>query len=93
MLTRPKNIVAHPVAGTLGLTAIDSLFPGDSLGEGIPPVKFRARVPFSIWLHGRALSGEARAAGMGVHIHLPRGPSHLFAGLPRLTWLSCGLPC
>ena len=72
MLTRPKNIVAHPVEGTLGLKTIDYLFPGDSLWDGIPLDIFRARVPFFVWIHGFVLNGEARAPAMGVHTHLPR---------------------
>ena len=48
MLTRPSNIVAQLAEGTLGLKMIDGPFPGDSLGEGIRSVKFRARVPSPI---------------------------------------------
>ncbi len=49
MFTRPKNIVAHPFEGTLGLKTTDGLFPGGSLWDGTPLVRFRARVPFSVW--------------------------------------------
>ena len=59
MLTRPKNIVAYPVEGALGLKSIDGPFPGGSLWNDISVVRFRARVPFSIWIHGRVLHGEA----------------------------------
>ncbi len=72
MLTRPKNIVAHSVEGTLGLKMIGSPFPGDSWGDGIPSVRFGARVPFSVRLHGHALNGEVRRPGLGVHTHRPR---------------------
>ena len=70
MLTRPKNIVAHPVEGTLGLKTIDYLFPGDSLWDCISLVRFRARVPFSVWIHGCVLDGEARAPAMREHTHI-----------------------
>lgn len=48
MLTRPIDIVAHLFGGTLSLKTIGSPFPGDSLGDGVPSVKLRARVPLSI---------------------------------------------
>lgn len=72
MLTRPKNIVVHPVEGTLGLKTINSPFPGDSSWDGIPLVRFRARVPFSVWIHCDALNWETRAPDIGVSTHLPR---------------------
>ena len=72
MAPRPKNIVAHLSGGTLGLKTIDYPFPGDSLGYGIPSVRFRGRGAVSVRLNGRALNGEAGAPGIGVHTHLPR---------------------
>ena len=72
MLSRPVNILAHLAKGALGLRMIDCLFPDESLGESIPSVRFRVRVPFSFCLHGRALNQEARAPGMGEHTHQPR---------------------
>ncbi len=63
MLTRPKNIVAHPVRGTLDLKTIDSAIPDDSLWDGILLVRFRARVPLSVWIHSGALNRKAGAPG------------------------------
>ena len=84
MLTRPKNIVAHLAKGALCLTT-NTLSPDESLGEDIPSVRFRARVPFFYWLHGRARNREARVPGMEVHTHQPRDhpiSSPVFPGRP-----------
>ena len=66
MVTRPKNIVAHLVEGTLGLKTADRLFPGDSPWNGIPLVRFRARAPFSVWIRGYVLDEKARPPGLGA---------------------------
>ena len=71
MLTRPKNIVPHPVGGTLGLKTIDCPFP-DEPGGRYSVGQIQSQGAFSVWIHGGALNGEARAPGMGVNTHLPR---------------------
>ena len=93
MLTRPKNIVAHLARGTLDLTTTNTLFPNDSLGEDIPLVGFRVRVPLSIWLYRQALNEEAGAPGMGAHAHRSRDHPTSSPVSPWLTPYCSGPPC
>ena len=79
MLTRPRNILVHPVEGTLGLSTIDGLFPGDSLWDGTPSVRFRARMRFSVWTYCGALNQLWRQESKHSPPQEP-GPSHLLAG-------------